>query len=271
MTKLRFAGLALLVVLSGWMIRPAIGQDLNTLLTYFITDLRAGTFSIGTAKDVTISSDGDGAVTFTGNGDGSDEALTINLDDTANEAVVSSSTGVIVLSLGSVNVAVGAVPATAGGLRLGNATSVTGRNSEDSANYTILNFDAAENVNIGDATVTSVTSLGTITYVNARLAMATRQAPTVDAATTFAITSSYVVLACTGAETINTITGGVTGAVVWLENTDTDCTIADDDDPTAANAIDLTGTATNDVGAVAKVIGLIYNGTSWLQIFESDN
>ena len=26
-----------------------------------------------------------------------------------------------------------------------------------------------------------------------------------------------------------------------------------------------------DVGATAKVIGLIYNGTSWLQIFESAN
>ena len=98
-----------------------------------------------------------------------------------------------------------------------------------------------------------------------------RVTTTVDAATTFAVTSSYTELACTGPETINTITSGVTGAVIWLENSDTECTIADDDNPTAANAVDLTGAATNDVGAVAKVIGLIHNGTSWLQIFESDN
>ena len=59
--------------------------------------------------------------------------------------------------------------------------------------------------------------------------------------------------------------------IVYLENTDTECTIADDDDPTAADAVDLTGSATNDVGAVKKIIGLIYNGTDWLQLLESDN
>ena len=39
---------------------------------------------------------------------------------------------------------------------------------------------------------------------------------------------------------------------------------------TAADAIDLTGAAT-DVGAAKKIIGLIYNGTDWMQIYESDN
>lgn len=105
------------------------------------------------------------------------------------------------------------------------------------------------------------------------LALNNRITSTVDAATTFAVTtaSSYVVLACTGAETINTITGGATGMLLYLEHTDTDCTIADDDDATATDAIDLTGAATNDVGAVNKVITLIYNGTYWLQTAESDN
>lgn len=93
---------------------------------------------------------------------------------------------------------------------------------------------------------------------------------TVDAATTFAITSGYVVLACTGAETINTITGGVQGMVLYLENSDTECTLADDEDPTAANAIDLTGAA-NDVGAVSKMLMLIYTGAHWKQLAESDN
>jgi hypothetical protein len=93
---------------------------------------------------------------------------------------------------------------------------------------------------------------------------------TVDAATTFAITTGYVDLQCTGAETINTITGGVEGLVLYLENTDTECTIADDETPTAANAIDLTGAA-NDVGAAAKVLTLVYNGTHWKQVSESDN
>ena len=103
------------------------------------------------------------------------------------------------------------------------------------------------------------------------VALAAREAITVDAATTFAITSGYITLACTGAETINTITGGVTGVLLTIEHTDTECTIADDDDATAANAVDLTGTATNDVGAVNKTIQLLYNGTFWMQTGESDN
>lgn len=57
----------------------------------------------------------------------------------------------------TVPIALGTNPATAGGgVRLGNNTSITARNSENSADYTIFNFDTAENVNIGDATVTAV-------------------------------------------------------------------------------------------------------------------
>lgn len=99
-----------------------------------------------------------------------------------------------------------------------------------------------------------------------------RHAITVDAATTFALTTSdYITLACTGAETINTITGGVSGVLLIVEHTDTECTIADDDSATAANAVDLTGATANDIGAVAKVITLLNNGTHWLQVSESDN
>lgn len=99
----------------------------------------------------------------------------------------------------------------------------------------------------------------------------TAQAVTVDGATTFAVTSSYVTLACTGAETINTITGGIAGMRLLIEHTDTDCTVADDDAATAADAVDLTGTASNDVGAAAKLLMLHYNGTHWLELSESDN
>lgn len=102
-----------------------------------------------------------------------------------------------------------------------------------------------------------------------------RVSVTVDGATTFAISPrmpwAYVLLACTGAETIDTITGGRQGTVLIVEHSDTDCTIADDDTPTAANAIDVTGVATNDVGAAAKVMLFVFTGTSWMEIGESDN
>lgn len=97
---------------------------------------------------------------------------------------------------------------------------------------------------------------------------------TVDAATTFAASGTYyarVTLACTGAETIDTITGGVAGMRLIIHHTDTDCTLNDDDAPTAANAIDLTGAATTDVGAAKKNIVLLFDGTSWEEISESDN
>jgi hypothetical protein len=48
---------------------------------------------MGTAG-LELTDDGDGAITFTGNGNGSDEAITYNFDDTANTVGVSTSTGV---------------------------------------------------------------------------------------------------------------------------------------------------------------------------------
>jgi hypothetical protein len=125
-------------------------------------------------------------------------------------------------------------------------------------------------IDSNNVTWTVTATSPTVTVKDIRLP--DRATTTVDGATTFAVTTTYhIVLACTGAETINTITGGVAGMLLTIEHTDTDCTFADDDSATATDAIDLTGTATNDVGAVNKMIGLIYNGTHWLQLYESDN
>lgn len=59
----------------------------------------------GTAG-VKLSQDGDGALTILGMGNGSDEDLTLNFDDTANTVVVSSSTGVTVLSAPTIQASV---------------------------------------------------------------------------------------------------------------------------------------------------------------------
>jgi hypothetical protein len=70
----------------------------------------AGSFGTGNgqvdigAAGVRLSSDGDGAITLLGLGDGSDEDLTINLDDTSNTAVLSSSTGLTLLDLGAIGI-----------------------------------------------------------------------------------------------------------------------------------------------------------------------
>lgn len=59
-------------------------------------------YSLG-AAGVKMTGDGDGAITFLGEGDGSDEDLTMNLDDTSNTVTFSSSTGVTELNFSALN------------------------------------------------------------------------------------------------------------------------------------------------------------------------
>lgn len=84
--------------------------SLPAALTFTGKTVTGGTFAgpvvtgnadFGTAG-VRITTDGDGAITFLGMGNGSDEDLTLNLDDTANTVVVSSSTGVTVIDFGTI-------------------------------------------------------------------------------------------------------------------------------------------------------------------------
>lgn len=60
-----------------------------------------GQINLGTGG-VVLNDDGDGALTLTGAGNGSDEDLTLNLDDTSNHAVISSSTGVTALGMNAI-------------------------------------------------------------------------------------------------------------------------------------------------------------------------
>ena len=135
-------------------------------------------------------------------------------------------------------------------------------------------------INGSDGTPVSFNSTGSIVLTNtlstAHIVSSGLQSygaavtATVDGATTFAMTSTFMNLACTGAETIDTITGGSAGVILILSHQDTDCTFNDDASPTAANALALTGAAT-DVGAVQKFIGFVHDGNAWQELWESDN
>lgn len=70
--------------------------------------------SIG-AAGVKLSDDGDGAITFLGMGNGTDEDLTFNLDDTANTCTVSSSTGLATIAHPAIAHSFGSDPADSGG------------------------------------------------------------------------------------------------------------------------------------------------------------
>lgn len=72
------------------------------ILDYDGTDFNFDkSISLGTAG-VRLSGDGDGAITFRGLGNGSDEDLTLNLDDTSNVGTFSSSTGLSRLSYSNI-------------------------------------------------------------------------------------------------------------------------------------------------------------------------
>lgn len=72
------------------------------ILSYDGTDFNLDkSFTLGTAG-VRLSGDGDGAITLIGLGNGADEDLTLNLDDTANTGVITSSTGLNVVNFSSI-------------------------------------------------------------------------------------------------------------------------------------------------------------------------
>lgn len=109
-------------------------------------DLLINTVSLE-AAGVKISGDDDGAITFLGLGDGSDEDLTINLDDVANTAGITSSTGLILFDWG----AIGADYGDAGSFEIVNATGCTvdaaGEICEDTTDNQLIYGAAPEVLN----------------------------------------------------------------------------------------------------------------------------
>ena len=73
-----------------------------------VTDNADGSASISISglNGFSLTGDGDGAITFLGAGDGFDEDLTLNFDDTENTIVGTSSTGATLLSLPVFDIAV---------------------------------------------------------------------------------------------------------------------------------------------------------------------
>ena len=110
---IRFKQLAAGFALAGFLLFGALAgigytqaRATTTTGTVTIRSIISGalTFASGTSIDideagVRLSGDGDGALTFLGLGNGADEAFTMNLDDTANTIVFSSSTGANAVNL----------------------------------------------------------------------------------------------------------------------------------------------------------------------------
>jgi len=88
------------------------------------------------------------------------------------------------------------------------------------------------------------------------------------AADTFAVTNNFVeVTGDAGANTVATITGGVSGQILTLLFVDGLVTITDTD-ATTADTVDLSAAFTS---SARDTLTLIYNGTKWIEIARSVN
>ncbi len=132
---------------------------------------------LGTAG-VRVSDDGDGAITFLGQGNGSDEDLKLNFDDTSNTVVVTSSTGVSSIDFGTISLTASAPVVTSGTALTLGAAGVSFTDDGDGA-FTILglgngndedllfNFDdTANTVDISSTTGVTALELGTAIGIN---------------------------------------------------------------------------------------------------------
>ena len=95
----------------------------------------------------------------------------------------------------------------------------------------------------GDATITLPNQTGTVLLsgatANNGVIGFTRQTAAIAGATqAIALTATSVSITCAAAADVATITGGVAGTRIRIENFHSDCTLTDDETPTEANAIE---------------------------------
>jgi hypothetical protein len=107
-----------------------------------------GDFYLG-AAGVSLAT-ADGSIYFAGLGNGFDESLRMNLDDTSNEVTFTSGTGVVTAYFSGINLkspvwlSAAADPADAGAIRLGNA-EVIGWEASPAGTDVTLTVDSSEN------------------------------------------------------------------------------------------------------------------------------
>lgn len=228
------------------------------ILSYDGTDFNFDkSISLGTAG-VRLAGDGDGAVTLTGLGNGTDEDLTINLDDVSNTIGLSSSTGVTSIDFGTIGLDVDSANITT---NVGT-TQVMYSNSGVITGEAAFTYDALTNVltsdsiflnkttnqlvlntvGVGDITITAPTSTGaTITLPGSTSTLMTLGLnETVSGTKTF--TNSPAISSVTPTLTFTDTTAG-----------DDDYTIGADADNFTINNTTLAGTEVTIAGATGNV------------------
>ena len=86
-------------------------------------------------------------------------------------------------------------------------------------------------------------------------------------ATSFDVSSNYMVITGAAGVTIATIKGGYEGQIITLEFVDTNITITD----TATGAADTVNLSAAFTSSANDTMQIIYNGTSWREVCRSVN
>lgn len=139
--------------------------------------LSGSSFYLG-STGVKQTTDGDGAITFLGMGDGSDEDMTINLDDTSNTWVFSSSTGVTAATFGAIALSTNTLTLTGTGTINGlDAIDATGEATLEAAldlqdlQGAVTDAQVPNNITIDLATLASTVTVVDSTDATSSIAM----------------------------------------------------------------------------------------------------
>lgn len=226
--------------------------------------------SVG-AAGVKLTGDGDGSITFLGLGNGTDEDLTLNLDDTANTGVISSSTALDKLTLTdialSTSLATDASSLTTGSIIAAGGLAVAkqiyvGDDIDMSVSGTGV-YDITLKDNVADALsiVRGTTDVMVFDTETASPAITITPATTItgDLTETGAIIANGAVTLGNAVTDITTLTGKIAGAspISFDGNTaDTVYTIFAMDDPTSSSKTITFPAVTGQVmlGSAATVI-----------------
>ena len=210
-----------------------------------------GTFQFGGGDGVAVTEDGDGAITFTGEGDGSDESLTWNYDDTANTVVISSGSGVTNLTYTSIGATFGAALSVSSGVvtisdNSAGALDVGGGLNIGTGNVALVGTDGRINgplssTNIDDLSGANLTTLNASNLSSGTVATARLGSGTASSSTFLRGDGSW-----------NSVTAGPGGSDTQVQFNDGGTLEGDsgfvfDKD---ANSVDITGTGADalDVG-----------------------
>jgi hypothetical protein len=159
--------------LGGTWSSPTLDDSLAVSSWNLTTPIVTTYADFGTAG-VRVSDDGDGAITFSGLGNGSDENFTFNLDDTANTITLSSSTGVTLFDFGTIgfdadggNNTLGALAwdASAANLKAGTFTLVAGSATVSNTSVTtnsviVCTLKTVGGVRVGNPDIVPTASTG---------------------------------------------------------------------------------------------------------------